>query len=97
MPGPAPQPPAALNLRRLSQVTPNQAVTLPGTLLRAVHLTAPCWGQAGGAAICLDGELLIDFADGAFVLLRPGEACALPLAHQLRPARGHCTALLSNG
>lgn len=97
MPGPPPSPPAALHLTRLAKVTPDSAVWLPGTGLQALHLTRAHAGEAGGAVICLEGELLIDFAGGAFLHLRPGEACALPLAYRLLPARGQCTALRVGG
>ncbi|AWN23531.1 hypothetical protein DKM44_10090 [Deinococcus irradiatisoli] len=95
MPGPAPQPPAALHLARLAKVTPDRRVRVPGSPLEALYLTrAQPQAPAGGAAVCMEGELLIDFADGSFVHLRPGEACALALPHRLLPARGSCTALL---
>lgn len=94
MPGPPPRPPAALNVLRLAKVTPDSAVWLPATNLRALHLTRPFAGVAGGAVMCLEGELLIDFEGGAFLHLRSGEACALPSSHRLLPARGTCTALL---
>jgi len=97
LPGPPPQPPAALHLTRLAKVTPDQPVWLPGTGLRALHLTRAHVGEAGGAVLCLEGELLIDFADGAFLHLRSGEACSLGLAHRLLPARRHCTALHIGG
>ncbi len=94
MPGPPPQPPAALHLARLAKVTPDQRVLVPGSTLQALHLTRAQPGLSGGAAVCLEGELLVDFADGSFLHLRPGEACALPQAHRLLPARERCTALL---
>ncbi|TSA86129.1 hypothetical protein FNU79_08060 [Deinococcus detaillensis] len=94
MPSLPPHPPAALNVLRLAKVTPDVAVWLPATNLRALHLTRPTSGAAGGAVICSEGELLIDFEGGAFLHLRQGEACALPSAHRLLPARGTCTVLL---
>lgn len=93
MPGPLPQPPAALHLLRLAKATPNHAVWLPETALAALHLTEPQTGSAGGAVICLEGELLIDFEGGAFVHLKEGEACALPAAYRLMPIRQDCTVL----
>jgi hypothetical protein len=95
VPGPAPVAPAALHLLRLARVTPDQAVLLPGTGLRALHLTTAQAGPAGGAVICLDGELIVDLAGGAFVRLRAGEACALSAAHSLLPVLASCTVLLS--
>ena len=97
MPGPAPRPPAALNLLRLAQVTQDAPVRLPGTGVRALILTVPHGGVPGGAVVCMDGELLIDFDDGGFAHLKSGDACALDRPHQLRPLRGRCAALLVEG
>lgn len=77
MPTPPPHTPDVLHLLRLAQTVPDEAVTLPHSRARVLWLRQQQPLPHATSVLCLQGEVIIDFAGGGFVQLHSGELCAL--------------------
>ncbi|WP_394650021.1 hypothetical protein [uncultured Deinococcus sp.] len=90
-----PEVPQALHFVRLAQGSPGQWVVLPGGALQVLGLAGKADGGAQrGWLLCLHGEVLLDFPDGNFVRLRPGEGYAATGPWEALPTRTGSVLLL---
>ncbi len=94
MPTPPPHPPEVLRLMRLAQTMPDGAFGLPGVQAAALLIRQAQPLPRAQSVLCLQGEVILDFADGGFVRLRACEVCTVTQPTSALPVQGEALLLL---